>query len=138
MIVVCDLDRRNLKTFRDELTVVLDNVAQAPRTSFCLAIEEGEAWLLGDIPAIKKAFPKAKDTILAGYKNDAICGTWEVLADALYPGGSSSLEAQGYYAAGKRKSYWAREISPHMDIDTNRSPSFGNFIATLRRSVAAS
>jgi hypothetical protein len=132
VIVVCDLDRRNLRSFRTELTTVLDNVNKAPDTSFCLAIEEGEAWLLGDIPAIKKAFPKAKGAVLAGYQNDSICGTWELLADALYPGGASSLEAQAYHVAGAEKSRWAREISPHMDVDNNRSPSFGDFVAALR------
>jgi hypothetical protein len=132
VIVVCDLDRRNLRSFRTELTAVLGKVKKAPDTSFCLAIEEGEAWLLGDIPAIKKAFPKAKDAVLAGYKNDSICGTWELLADALYPGGASSLEAQAYHVAGAEKSRWAREISPHMDVDNNQSPSFGAFVAALR------
>lgn len=75
VIVVCDLDRRCLKKFRQELFVVLDACAFSPETRFCIAIEEGEAWLLGDIPAIKAAYPKAKDNILNGYQNDSICGT---------------------------------------------------------------
>jgi len=134
VIVVCDLDTRNLTTFRQELTDLLDKVHPAPDTAFCLAIEEGEAWLLGDIPAIKKAFPKAKDAVLAGYQNDAICSTWELLADAVYPGGAKSLKVQGYRVAGAEKSRWAREISPHVDIGINRSPSFGGFVAALRQS----
>ena len=134
VIVVCDLDTRNLTTFRQELTDLLDKVHPAPDTAFCLAIEEGEAWLLGDIPAIKKAFPKAKDAVLAGYQNDAICSTWELLADAVYPGGAKMLKVQGDRVAGAEKSRWAREISPHMDVGINRSPSFDGFVAALRQS----
>jgi hypothetical protein len=136
VIVVCDLDNRNLRLFREELTAVLHKVRKAPDTAFCLAIEEGEAWLLGDMPAIKKAFPKAKDAVLATYKNDSICGTWELLADALYPGGAKSLESHGYRVAGAEKSRWAREISPHMDVDNNSSPSFVDFVETLRSAQA--
>ncbi len=132
VIVVCDLDNRNEQAFRSELSAVLERVGKAPSTAFCLAIEEGEAWLLGDMAAIKKAFPKAKDAVLASYVNDSICGTWELLADALYPGGARVLEAQGYRVAGAEKFRWAREISPHMDVDNNESPSFRDFITALR------
>ena len=48
-----------------------------------MAIEEGEAWLLGDIPAIQSVYPNAKNAVLNGYENDSICGTWEKLADAV-------------------------------------------------------
>ncbi len=132
VIVVCDLDDRNLRAFRRELTDLLDKVHPAPDTAFCLAIEEGEAWLLGDIPAIKKTFPRAKEAVLDGYENDSICGTWEVLADAVYPGGAKALKDQGYRVAGAEKSRWAREIGPHMDIDNNRSPSFRDFMSALK------
>lgn len=133
VIVVCDLDNRNLATFRQELTGLLDKVHPAPDTAFCLAIEEGEAWLLGDIPAIKKAFPKAKDAVLDEYENDSICGTWELLANAVYPGGAKSLQDQGYRVAGAEKSRWAREISPHMEVERNQSPSFRDFMSALKQ-----
>lgn len=138
VIVVCDLDNRNQRAFRRELTDLLDRVSPAPDTAFCLAIEEGEAWLLGDFAAIKEAFPKAKASVLANYENDSICGTWELLADALCPGGASVLEAQGYRAVGAEKSRWAREISPHVNVAKNLSPSFGEFVAVLRDSENAS
>lgn len=87
VFVVCDLDNKCLKTFRQELYAVLNACHPRPETRFCIAVEEGEAWLLGDIPAIKAAYPKAKDGVLNQYVNDSICGTWECLADALYKGG---------------------------------------------------
>ena len=84
VIVVCDLDDRCLKTFRQDLFAVLNACNPKPETRFCVAVEEGEAWLLGDISALKAAYPRAKEDVLHGYQNDAICGTWELLADAVF------------------------------------------------------
>jgi hypothetical protein len=55
-----------------------------------------------------------------------------LLADAVYAGGAVSLVAQGYRVAGAEKSRWAREISPHMDIGRNKSPSFAGLVAAIR------
>ena len=132
VIVVCDLDDRNLKAFRRELADTLDSVRHAPSTSFCLAIEEGEAWLLGDVPAVLAAYPKAKVGVLDGYQNDSICNTWECLADAVYSGGSRKLVPQGYRVVGAEKVRWARDITPHMDVQRNKSPSFREFVTVLK------
>jgi hypothetical protein len=127
VIVVCDLDDRCLKTFRHELFVILQVCDPKPETRFCIAIEEGEAWFLGDIPAIKAAYPRAKEAILNLYENDSICGTWESLANAIYPRGSKALSAKGWQAIGMAKSEWSEKISPHMDVLNNSSPSFNYF-----------
>ena len=125
VIVVCDLDDNCLKVFRQELFRVLNACNPRPETRFCIAIEEGEAWLLGDIPAIKTAYPNAKDNILSSYTNDAICGTWELLADAIFQGGTTELKKRG--AVGREKSIWATRIAPHMNVEANSSPSFCYF-----------
>jgi len=127
VIVVCDLDDKCLKSFRNELLGILDQCNPAPTTRFCIAVAEGEAWFLGDIAAIKSAFPNAKDSVLDSYVNDSICGTWELLADAVYKGGHTALASQGRSAVGAEKSVWAERICPYMDIDRNLSPSFGHF-----------
>lgn len=128
VILVCDLDDKCLKAFRSELFGILNACKPAPDARFCFAIEEGEAWFLGDLNAVKSAYPRAKDAILTSYVNDSICGTWEKLADAIYPGGSSALSARGWQAVGAEKSKWAEEISPLMTIKDNRSPSFQYFL----------
>ena len=74
-----------------------------------------------------------KDAILNGYKNDSICGTWELLADAVCKGGSKALKQEGWQAIGKQKSVWAKEITPHMNVDSNISPSFNNMRLQLQR-----
>lgn len=127
VIVVCDLDDKCLKIFRRELFSVLNACNPGPVTRFCIAIEEGEAWLLGDIPAIKTAYPNARDNVLNGYKNDAICGTWELLADAIFQGGATGLTRKGWRAVGREKSIWATRIAPNMDVEANSSPSFRYF-----------
>jgi predicted ATPase len=71
--------------------------------------------------------PRAKDAVLNTYVNDSICGTWEKLADAVFPGGSAALSAKGWQAIGAEKSLWAEKITPHMDVNNNASPSFGYF-----------
>ena len=126
VVVVVDLDDKDCVKFKQDLLDVLNACNPRPKTLFRIAIEEGEAWLLGDRAAVKAAYPKAKDAVLDNYVQDSICGTWEVLADAVYPGGSQPLKV-GYQLAGKAKSDWAREIAPHMDIDANNSESFQVF-----------
>ena len=135
VIVVCDLDNKCLKTFRKELFTVLNACNPKPETRFCIAIEEGEAWLLGDISAIKAAYPKAKDNVLNNYKNDSICGTWEFLADAVFSGGSRALKNRGWQAAGREKFVWAQKITPYMNVDKNASPSFCYFRDKIRELI---
>ena len=103
VVVVVDLDTEDCVAFKQELLGVLATCRPPPTTLFRIAIEESEAWLLGDRDAVKAAYPKAKDPVLSGYKQDSICGTWEVLADAVHPGGSAQLKNVGYPTAGKAK-----------------------------------
>lgn len=127
VIIVCDLDDKSLDSFHKELLSILDNCRPQPNAFFCFAIEEGEAWFLGDLPAINNAYPNAISEVLNSYNNDSICETWEKLADAIYPGGSLKLKNQPWFVIGEEKSIWAEKISPNMDINNNESPSFCYF-----------
>ena len=94
VIVVCDLDRRCLKEFREELFAILNS-----------------------------------------YQNDSICGTWELLANVVFPGGLSALKEKGRRAVGREKSAWAQKITPHMNINKNASPSFCYFRDKIRELI---
>ena len=137
VVVVVDLDRRDCMSFKQELLDVLHACNPCPRTLFRIAIEESEAWLLGDCNAVKAAYPRARDSVLNGYKQDSICGTWEVLADAVYPGGSARLKRRHHWLPGvlfgAAKSDWASNIAPHMDVDQNQSKSFQVFRDGIRK-----
>lgn len=135
LIIVCDLDNRCLSAFRRELLSMLAKCETKPETYFCIAVEEGEAWLLGDLSAVVAAYPHAKSSVLNSYENDSICGTWEKLADALFPGGVQKLSKLGHHAVGQEKASWAELITPHMNIDNNLSPSFCYFRDKLRRLI---
>ena len=85
IIVVLDSDDHDVQQFRSELeAVAMQNMIKIDHV-FCLAVEEIEAWLLGDRHALLSAYPHAKMHVLNTYVQDSICGTWEVLADAVYP-----------------------------------------------------
>jgi hypothetical protein len=134
VVVICDLDNKNKDEFTSQLREVLNGCRHTPeKVLFCVAIEEFEAWYLGDLDAIKCAYPKAKDGILRSYVNDSICGTWECLADAIHDGGHKSLKKRGWQAIGEQKSVWAVNISPHMDVENNQSPSFMKMRDELRK-----
>ena len=137
VIVVVDLDDRDCNTFKQELLTVLNSCWPRPETLFGIAIEESEAWLLGDLCAVRRAYPKARNAILRNYVQDSICGTWEVLADAVHPGGSLRLRKLGYPEAGKAKCEWAKRIAAHMDLDKNQSRSLQIFRDSVRNLVAS-
>ena len=131
VVVVVDLDDRDCIGFKQELLQIQKRCYPRPRVLFRLAIEEMEAWLLGDRNAIVKAFPRAKTHALHSYRQDSICGTWETLADALFPGGSLALKAEGYPRIGEEKCKWATLIGPHLDVESNLSTSLRVFRSGL-------
>ena len=132
VIVVVDLAKKNCSSFKQELIDILNSCNPQPTTLFRIAIEEGEAWLLGDKNAIKKAYPNARNHVPSSYKQDSICGTWEKLADAVFRGGAHKLKQLGWPHTGLAKCEWAEKITPHMNVDKNKSPSFQVFRDGLR------
>ena len=133
VVVVLDADRRDCRAFLDELNKLARECGTAPPTLFRLAIEEVEAWYLGDRMALLKAYPRAKSDVLNGYVQDSVCDTWERLADAVYPGGSTAIKKAGWPLPGQIKHEWAKRIGPLMNVDRNASASFGKFRDGLRR-----
>ncbi len=132
VVVVVDSDRKNCRDFLHELNAVA-NASELPETMFRIAIEEIEAWYLGDPTAIRTAYPKLKQSALSKYEQDSVCGTWEFLADVVYPGGVSAVHKIGWPLPGNLKHDWATSIGEHMDIERNASPSFNRFVSGLRR-----
>ena len=136
VVVVVDTDHRDCKAFLAELKALLAQCNPVPNTLFRLAIEEMEAWLLGDREAILLAYPRAKVAVLDRYEQDSICGTWERLADAVFPGGSAAIRRIGGPLPGQVKHEWAEAISRHMNLGKNKSPSFAKFRDGILRLIA--
>lgn len=93
-----------------------------------IAIEELEAWILGDIPALCQVYPRLSPDLAnrERYRDtDAIRGgTWEALERA--------LQKVGYHQGGLPKIAVAREVALHMTPERNRSPSFQVFYRGLK------
>jgi len=136
VVVVLDTDRRNCVDFLAEIKALATSCNPVPNTLFRLAIEEVEAWYLGDRQALTDAYPRAKAEVLNRYVQDSACDTWELLADALYPRGSAAIKKAGWPLPGQVKHEWAEKIGPLLEPDRNVSPSFGKLRDGLRRLVA--
>lgn len=136
VVVVLDTDRRNCAEFLRELKALVKRCNPAPHTVFRLAIEEMEAWYLGDRVALLKAFPRAKRDVLDRYVQDSVCGTWELLADAVHAGGAAAIKKVGWPLPGQLKHEWAEKIGPCMVLHQNASPSFGKFRDGLSKLIS--
>ena len=139
VIVLVDLDNKDCKKFKKEIEDIFNFYSPVFDFLVRLAIEELEAWFLGDKTAVKKTYPNVRENVLDSYKQDSICGTWETLAEAVYKGGVKELHSR----YGKRSSQilgqkrkWARNICHHMDVDNNESPSFRCFRDGIRNMTA--
>ena len=133
VIVVLDADDRDCRTFLAELQSVAEACGASHLTLFRLAIEEVEAWYLGDRSALLRAYPNARMRILDGYVQASICDTWELLAEAIHPGGMQTIRHAGWPLPGQVKHEWADRIGPLLDPASNLSPSFGKLRDGMRR-----
>ena len=132
VVVIVDLDDKDCLVFKQEMLSILGACDPKPTTLFRIAIEEMEAWLLGDRAAVKIAYPRAREQVLNDYRQDSICGTWEKLADAVYPDGSQKVKRMGYPHVGRAKCEWADNIARYLDLECNLSRSFQVFRDGIR------
>jgi len=88
-----------------------------------LAIEELEAWFIGDVEALHAAYPRVSlnlgNKTKYRYPDEILGGTWEAL--------ERELQKVGYYSGGYSKISGARDISVNMVPERNRSKSFQLF-----------
>lgn len=133
IIIVLDNDARETEQFKQQLEQQAALAIISIDYVFCIAVEEMEAWLLGDKEALACAYPDVREAVIKEYKQDSICGTWEVLANAVFKGGLKSFkkECPTYRETGKYKAEWADAIGRHMEFERNVSPSFQEFINEL-------
>lgn len=140
IIVVLDNDKRDFKTFKEELDIIAKETVMLTECVFCVAVKEMEAWLLGDENAIWEAYPMAKKKYIKDYEQDGICDTWQVLANMVYPGGLAGLQKKAknsYSEIGKTKCEWADKIGANLILEENQSPSFRFFINKLQSKIEA-
>lgn len=126
VFIVCDLDDKDILDLTEKIETIVRNCNPPPETAICICVEEGEAWLLGDVDAIRTAYPNMKMSVIERYVQDSICGTWELLSEAIEN-----------IPKTRNKVEWARKISPHMEIARNKSPSFQRFVSKVKEYSSA-
>lgn len=140
IIVILDNDNNDIENFKRQIEQIAKDSMQYTDYAVCIAVKEMEAWLLGDVDAIETAYPNVKKKFIEAYEQDSLCDTWQVLAEAIYPGGLKKLRktAQNSYSEiGKAKCEWARRIGEQMLLDNNESPSFQKFVNELQLRIQA-
>jgi hypothetical protein len=92
-----------------------------------IAVEELEAWFLGDVKSLCTAYPGVSPTLgrRAGFRDpdDVPGGTWEALERV--------LARAGHFPGGIGKIELARTMAVHLDPARNRSKSFQCFVKGL-------
>jgi hypothetical protein len=125
VLVLVDLDADRCMDLKGRMTALLDLCDPAPAVLFRIAIEETEAFYLGDPAAIRRAFPQARLNKMRDYVQDNVCGTWELFRDVIGAQSEDKVE-------------WAARMGEQLGTDwrgtqANRSPSFRQFCIALRK-----
>lgn len=120
VLVLVDADNDDPPTFVSEILAAAQRVAPKLRLAVRLAVEEFEAFYLGDLRALQRAFPKARMKSARAYKPDSICGTWELFGKIIGDGGGNKVG-------------WAEAMGPHVTTrpERSRSPSFKAMVAAF-------
>jgi hypothetical protein len=143
IVVLIDADDDNCRGLKDRLEQIAARSGLVTKTTrrgeepfqvlSRLAIEELEAWFLGDAEALHAAYPRIPPNLgqKARFRDpDAVKGgTWEAL--------ERELKRKGYHPEGSPKITVAREVSRYMVPERNRSRSFQVFRQGLREVISA-
>jgi hypothetical protein len=128
VVVLVDEDREDCLELKQRLVEHARSAGLGDRVLCRVAVEELEAWFLGDVEALRAVYPRVPSSLArrAGFRDpDGVRGgTWEALDRVLRRAG---------YPQGLVKTAAAREIAMHMDPERNRSHSFCVFRDGIRR-----
>ena len=115
VVVLVDADAQDCVDLKKRITDCVAACVPPPIVLVRIAVEESEAFFLGDTAAMKAAFGKLKTAKLNTYQQDSVCGTWEIFRDVI-----------GVSVGSEDKVGWAETIAPHLSLDPkkNKSPSF--------------
>ncbi len=118
ILVVLDTDADSIGEVRLQFEELVQGVDECPPVELVLATEELEAFYLGDLAALKRAYPQHDAKMAKAYVPDSVVGTWELFGAIIGDGGGRKVEwaktLGGKTVAQKtpRKSRKAKAASP--------------------------
>jgi len=120
VVVLVDADDDDPAKLARDIAAAANRVAPDLAVTVCLAVEETEAFYLGDLKALKAAFPKADLKKARAYKPDSICGSWELFGQIVDD-------------LGGNKVAWAEAMGVVLTTraEESRSPSFKDFVRSM-------
>lgn len=121
VIVLIDADDDDPDQLKEEIKDLVPLCAPNLAVEVSVAVEETEAFYLGDLRAIRLAFPNADLDLARQYVPDSICGTWELFGRVIDDDAGNKVA-------------WAEAIGAHLTTNParSRSPSFRGTIAAFR------
>ncbi|MBN8246373.1 MAG: DUF4276 family protein [Verrucomicrobia bacterium] len=136
IVVLIDQDREDCRSLKRKLEGAAASAGLRTRSTAGggpvtvlnrIAIEELEAWYLGDPAALCAAYPGVPVNLgkKARFRNpdEVPGGTWEAL--------ERILQHAGHFPGGLGKIRLAQTVAPFMNPRENRSPSFHQFLRGL-------
>lgn len=120
VLVLIDADDSDTQVLRTKVAELAQELAGL-RVAVTVAIEETEAFYLGDLNALMRAFPNADRAKAAAYVPDSVCGTWELFGEIVGDDGANKVG-------------WAEAMGPRLTTNPakSRSPSFRDLIRQIR------
>jgi hypothetical protein len=126
VLVLIDADEDDVDVLAGGIKAVAAHCAPQLRVSVSVAVEEMEAFYLGDLRALQRAFPAADMDAARAYTPDSICGTWELFGQIVGDGGGNKVA-------------WAEAMGPYVTTRPaqSRSPSFRGMVQQILALVPA-
>ena len=122
IFIITDQDNKDCKTLKQEIMQDFESNCHC-LFAVCIACQELEAWFLGDMQALDKAFLKFKPT---KYINKKMFRDVDSIAKP-----SKELKTiVSETTVSKVKN--AKQIAPHMNMNNNTSASFQYFVDKLK------
>jgi len=120
VLVLVDADDDDPDELRTRLLSAAKTVAPTLRVAVAIAVEETEAFCLGDLAGLERAYPHADMKRARGYVPDSICGTWELFGQVIGDHGENKVR-------------WAEAMGPKLTTSSSksRSPSFKALCAAM-------
>lgn len=120
VLILVDADDEDPAIMLANIQAVVSHCASRVKAKVAIAVEEMEAFYLGDLRALRSAYPNADMAKAMVYVPDSVCGTWELFDEIINDGGGNKV-------------MWAEIMGPKVTTvpARSRSPSFRLLIGEL-------